>query len=365
MTVYICNPETDVALACNTVSYTPPKAIDDVRIGFALLPSLYAQQGDTIAVADELLCHLDKNASLYKLALKKSISIEGIDTLGKDTDRHISSIVPWGWNKALSHRLLNAGVGRSLLPDENCLKTLRELSDRSTTARIIKNSNEEFCKYPHKVFLPATPVIAVNLPEIEETLRLYGKCAIKAPWSSSGRGVFFSDLDYFPLVANPIRGILRQQGAVIMEKYYDKRLDCAAEWECKEGDVRFIGWSVFKTDGKGRFMYNCIGSNDVLRQIIENNAPHCNLDNVMDFHKRILLHNFADKYNGVIGIDMMALKSGELHPLVEINLRHTMGWLAIKIHEKITDPSYRDLIDCVPFMREIEHADQFNYDNNG
>ena len=39
-------------------------------------------------------------------------------------------------------------------------------------------------------------------------------------------------------------------------------------------------------------------------------------------------------YNGPLGVDLMITDSA-LHPLVEINLRMTMGWVALKLIPKL------------------------------
>lgn len=42
-------------------------------------------------------------------------------------------------------------------------------------------------------------------------------------------------------------------------------------------------------------------------------------------------------YSGPFGIDMMVLNGGKIHPCVELNLRGTMGHVALDLTQKITE----------------------------
>lgn len=384
MTVYICNPETDVALATNSASYTPSRAIKEVRADFALLPALFARPGDVIAVADDLLgnAHLSSPVSspnsslltspdsfsdnsreaLKRLAAESGILITNLGSLGKFVPGKITQIVPWGWNKALRNQLRHVGVDESLLPTAEYIDNLRILSDRSTVTQILSEAHQEVYGDTSGLFLPSTPIIARSAEELERAVNLFGKSVVKVPWSSSGRGVFFTDPSRFSQVSASLEGILRKQGALTVERFYEKKLDCATEWECHDGAVTFLGWSVFLTDAQGRFKYNYVGSEATLRYIIQENTPKCDLDKVLDFQKRILLHNFASNYEGVLGIDMMTLADGNLHPMIEINLRHTVGWLALQIERRIAEGMSPDVLNSISFMKYISST--LDYSDN-
>lgn len=52
--------------------------------------------------------------------------------------------------------------------------------------------------------------------------------------------------------------------------------------------------------------------------------------------QRLMLENYvAQYYEGPLGIDMMVTEEGNIHPCVEINIRNTMGRVAVDIQNRI------------------------------
>ena len=45
-----------------------------------------------------------------------------------------------------------------------------------------------------------------------------------------------------------------------------------------------------------------------------------------------------DVYTGPFGVDMMILNNGYIHPCVELNLRQTMGHVALALTQKVEVP---------------------------
>ena len=62
--------------------------------------------------------------------------------------------------------------------------------------------------------------------------------------------------------------------------------------------------------------------------VIMESAPRFGMD-VINTQRSALQSVIGDKYNGPLGIDMMVCQEGDIHPSVEINLRHTMGSIII------------------------------------
>lgn len=50
---------------------------------------------------------------------------------------------------------------------------------------------------------------------------------------------------------------------------------------------------------------------------------------IIDAQKTILQSMIAPRYSGPVGIDMLATADGHINPCVEINLRMTMGMVAL------------------------------------
>ena len=114
----------------------------------------------------------------------------------------------------------------------------------------------------------------------------------------------------------------------MVEHAYNKVLDFATEWNIENGVATFLGVSVFHTSNRGKYQGNITGSQQYLMDVIMESAPRFGMD-VINTQRSALQSVIGDKYNGPLGIDMMVCQEGDIHPCVEINLRHTMGSIII------------------------------------
>ena len=127
-----------------------------------------------------------------------------------------------------------------------------------------------------------------------------------------------------------IRKTIQEQGGIVVEPFYaDKELDFAMEFWVDGSSTRFLGYSVFSADEMGHYGGNYVESQDeLLRRIF---LPDELLQRLIDYHQRELSRL---SYRGPVGIDMMRLSDGRVHPCVEINFRRTMGLLALALYNK-------------------------------
>lgn len=322
-TIHIFNPETDLALAADRAFYTPPRKVLEIKNRLTALPALYAEPGDFILLPEDVT----DPASLkyYDIACLKNISFVNYIAL-----REISSpvkITPWGWNKAIVNYLVNANVPAYSIPTETDLIKFRDLSHR-------KISIDFFNKY-HSYF-PKTiaPRIAFTLPDAIKICKDLGAFCLKSPWSSSGRGITFSHQLNQKLTEQWIIGVIRSQGAIIIEPVYSKIFDFATEWEIDNSNVYFAGHSVFKISGRGKYQYNLILSEEEILSRIKN-LLRIDADYI-EIQKEFISSHIAPTYSGPLGIDMLITSDGILNPCVEINLRNTMGMAALKVRNNLT-----------------------------
>ena len=101
--------------------------------------------------------------------------------------------------------------------------------------------------------------------EIETLLKSTFPLVLKAPLSSSGRGL--SVLRHNELNdANRqwIGGILEQQGYLIAERWLNKQLDFSLQFKIEEtGEVKCLGPSFFQTNSNGQYSGHRITSYNV------------------------------------------------------------------------------------------------------
>ena len=177
-TLHVFNPEHDIALASNLANFTAPHAGRQLRADMGFLPSIWAKEDDFVLVDNvehaEKACKRFRYRSCHRL----------VEVL---PDSNIERISVWGWDKALKATLKRKGVSESLLPTDEQLEHIRQLSHRRTSARLLpllqmKGTVGESFE-------------CTKSEEVEMLLQKYGQIVLKAPWSSSGRGLRFLDAD--------------------------------------------------------------------------------------------------------------------------------------------------------------------------
>ena len=183
--------------------------------------------------------------------------------------------------------------------------------------------------------------------QVEELLARYGQVVLKAPWSSSGRGLRFLSIERTPfqMQAGWFRNLVASQGSVMVEPYYNKVKDFAMEFEATEQGIRYLGLSLFHTQN-GAYIGNILTTDRTKRDMLCHYLPASLLD---DVQQQICQSLGLGNYRGPFGVDMMIVSPSVshqsvqnfapfnsnsqffLHPCVEINLRRTMGHVALAI----------------------------------
>ena len=156
----------------------------------------------------------------------------------------------------------------------------------------------------------------------------YNKVVAKAPWSSSGRGIRFLNDTLDEHTLGWLRNTIAQQGSVMVEPLYNKVLDFGMEFQrCGDGTVAYMGLSLFQTIN-GAYTGNLLATEAVKREILSQYIDLADLDTFTTAACEYLGRQLT--YVGPFGIDMMALEGRRL-ALAEINLRRTMGHVALAI----------------------------------
>ena len=100
------------------------------------------------------------------------------------------------------------------------------------------------------------------MAEVEQALRIYQQIVIKAPWSSSGRGIRFIDKELNEYQRRWIQNVIASQGSVVIESFCHKVKDFGMEFESDgQGHVRCLGLSIFHTQN-GAYIGNILASEE-------------------------------------------------------------------------------------------------------
>lgn len=338
MTLHIFNPEHDIALAANLSNFTAPRAGRQLRHDLGFLPVLWAKEGDEVLVDDveyveRQLETVYSQLEKYGLSSVFPLGIHRIPLRNTSYSPVEYGIVePWGWDRALCAMLKRRGFNEQLLPTDEQLQRIRALSHRRTAARLLP-----------LLQMPGTVGEAFECATIEEVqvlLDRYGYLMLKAPWSSSGRGVRpMKSGENASQTEKWAVNVLKSQGNVMVEPYYQKVMDFGMEFTALENSaLRYDGLSLFQTQN-GAYTGNLLATERKKREIVSRYIPLSLLDSIQQKITECL--NLQD-YRGPLGIDMMIVeKDGRgkmedgrkylLHPCVEINLRRTMGHVALSL----------------------------------
>ncbi len=335
MKLHIFNPEHDIALAHNNPYFTAPHAGRQLRADLGFIPALWASDGDLVLVDDvaaalehvrHLKCRIPEVLFITKNDLK---SVE--TDVAEERSRVSSSlqIEPWGWDLAIHHQLKKAGISPAFMPSAERLRRIRMISGRQWTAEMLMKVLPGFADGVFDVPRSAASV--------DELVRLYERhydssAVLKEPWSSSGRGVRYVRGSLTPPMLNWVARVIAQQGHIMLEPYYDNKVkDFAAEFLAHpDGTITYEGLSLFHTT-KGAYSGNIIASEQEKRQMLSRHVSLADLDAVVAVIIQCMRSYLQNVYVGPFGVDMMALGGGLLYPCVELNLRRTMGHVALAV----------------------------------
>lgn len=339
MRLHIFNPEHDIALAANQKKFTAPHAGRQMRADLGFLPALWAEDGDMVLVDDveaalEALRHLRRYAAdvvFVTLSDLRNIIYSLKDNL---------VVSPWGWDITLKEQLERAvdDSSRLSLPDDNILAAIRQMSSRQFAAEQLlpKLSAMEGATIGESRWCSSLDEVLIELSRL-------GGGVVKSPWSSSGRGVRYircstPDAHLLGWISN----VVRQQGGVMVEPFYQKVCDFGVEFNAGTGGrIEYCGLSLFGTRG-GAYTGSLCATESDKRDILSRYVNLDLLDNVCSCIIEILQPLMNGVYEGPFGVDMMAVVGLDdgfmLHPCVELNLRRTMGHVALALSPSELEP---------------------------
>lgn len=329
--IHYFNPGHETAVINKSKYYHPPANVLKMQEDLALLPVWYASPND------------------YVLA---KIDIEEIEKL------HLSAgkLEFWGLSPQVIHSFEQINSKYSLgleIPkwkDEYLLLGSRRMAQ--SCLMYLSDSISDISK-------SIIPVYFNTIEEIEQYLSESKlRQVLKTPFSSSGRGLLWlSPQELSRSERQIISGMLKKQSEVSLEKALEKKLDFSMHFELKDKEIDFLGYSVFETNSKGAYQKTLLAAQDLLLKEITNFVSPDLLDKVKQLIKDFLSTHYLSIYEGCIGIDMLIYEEDglfRLNPCVEINMRKSMGYLAIQLQEKHLYPKSKGF-----FTIEYSKEDNF------
>lgn len=308
-TLHICNVNFEWELERRSqLSIQESLLVHPTFMQLQFLPFLYAKEGDGVVVT-----HLPEKVPEHLKVYLFEESVEGYD-----------AIETWGWSEA---------VARWTSLPYNVPRHLRDLASKAFA-------------FTHSPNLPGAKLLRQK-KEVRDFLKdgPFPK-VIKSCYGLAGRGRWIMQKgEELPRTAYQEfdKGHL-----LIGEPWVKRSLDFSTQWMLDDA-VAFLGSTVMENTESG--VYN--------RTFIGKEIPY--LDAHVDAAQIPLKELYDRGYRGNVGIDAFIYED-KLHPIVEINLRKTMGWLALKLGKSIAYetggegllPSFLDIGKKIPFQKQLK-----------
>jgi len=352
MTLHIFNPDHDLVLAAGNDHFTPPKAARDLYADLGFLPALWAKADDLVLVADaeaacERLRHIRGRTKGVQLVDRNTL--QRVLASGTSTSNQLD-IAPWGWDKNVKELFAGFGVSEDVLPSDRWLEDVRTISSRQWMAQnilpeLVSRLNN---LYPSK-FIGISFVVQ-SMAQLHTLLQEHALVVVKAPWSSSGRGIRYIENKPDPSTEGWCANTIEKQGCITFEPYYNKIRDFGMEFNANaDGNIDYLGLSIFKTS-KRTYTGSLLATEDTKLEYLSQYIDVSILKAVSETITTMLSALLLNKYVGPLGIDMMLVKQEgtnnlAIHPCVEINLRRTMGHVALSLSPSQLEPQRLMSID--------------------
>ncbi|MCL1936908.1 MAG: hypothetical protein FWF52_00745 [Candidatus Azobacteroides sp.] len=339
--IHYFNPGHETAVLYASKHYQPPANQVKMQQELAFLPAWYARSGDFVWMEDDGKEKLNEIESVFSSGTQ---AVSPKDLVDKRADLFAQRVDLWGISPQsieLFEKLNKAYDLHWQIPEWK--PEYAALGNRFFAHGILSFLISTYPEIEEEIL----PQLFSNIDEIEHYLVLCQKQQlVKSPYSSSGRGLVWLPPGKLSRSEKQIiSGMLKKQSCVSIENALDKQFDFSMHFENDdERTVRFIGYSIFQTHTKGAYEKSFLSAQDELEKRIATFIEVKLLNSIQKAFVEIIGEKYAPFYKGNIGVDMMIYQSGNryrLHPCIEINMRKSMGYLAIRLQENYLHLSFR------------------------
>ncbi len=334
MNAHLFFPENDLALGRNLDNYTAPAAAVRLRESGYTLPMWFMGPED---------CFVAQGVDGRWLAGMRERF--GMEARVYDRRPEHWTPRPWGWSRAARRYFRQIGFAPEQLPTDEALDAIRALSHRRTGLRIASELRA--------AGVMGTPVgtECADIEAVGEYVRRVGEAVVKLPWSTTGRGLVMLTADAFETHRTQLEGMIDNQGSVTCEPRLRGVLDLAMLFTMEQGCARYDGLSVFRNAASGSYEGNVLAPQAELERMCSDLLGDGSIGRVRDALPEILHNIIGVAYDGPLGVDMLIYDAGEgrhaLDGCIELNLRNTMGHVALRFYERYCAPGSHGRLQVV------------------
>lgn len=359
--LFLFNPGHEMEILCGKSHYTPPYTVQKMSSDLELLPIWYGGAGSFTLVrnlkASQFVSSLPKefrpalsSPMILNLMMKELYRRKKIGEKPKlpPLEANIWGVSPRSID--MFKELRQAGMGVEV-PEWK--EEYIHLTKRQTSAVCLESLQKN---------MPIIPGIRIpqffsDIAGVEQFIaQNTPPYVVKTPFSSSGRGLYWvEDKKLDTRALSWINGALKKQGEVSVEPALDKILDFAAEFYSDgEGNVTYAGLSVFETQAQGQFVGCMLGTQEMLLQRLNEFISPEDYLFLVEHIGLVLKEVVGSTYTGYMGVDMLIYKTSDgnyaVHPFVELNLRYTMGLVAMQMSRQFIHPESQGMLRTISFV---------------
>ena len=360
-TLWLFNPDCEEQNAHPNGDYVPNKLVRAMHRDLEVLPMLVALKDDAVLVRREpepgfLGALLDAGFSIPEF-IEADLDAPRLPKKHPVVDRQVGGLRPWGWDPRIRRFLAPVlhGPTATWLDREHALTPLP--FSKAWTAR----RYDSLCDGLHEIdpkllaLRPAPGVfdsIEGALCRVEELVSEGAqKVVVKAPWGTSGRrNIRLLPGEPTSKQRTWMERVIQPQGSIVIEPHFDRVLDLSYQFRVlPDGGFKGLGLTRTLTDESGRFRGVIVGRaldglDGRVRDFAFRKGPTS--DWIERALESIAQHAAAAcsgaGYLGPVGVDAMIVRDGQelkLRPLVELNVRHTMGQLGLSLTGRLAPGS--------------------------
>lgn len=313
--LHIFNPTCDMAVFSGNPYYIPPKQLKVFENELSYLMAFLADDGDCVKVNE-----MPDDAYMNTLALLTGFKPKFIAKGNIDVTGYFPK--PWGLSP-----VIHKAFGKEWKPE------YKELFSRHTGYNML-----QYLDFKEVGLNPVVFEQLYSLEEVFDLLERWRKIVVKSPWSSSGRGVVFLSSPEDKTGIQWIDGFIRSQGSVYVEPMYAKKQDFSLLFEKKGEDISYCGLTYFFTSDGKQYEGHVIGNieNAVEKGLVDACISEKKEKELARIYKDAIRKTNLSDYEGYLGIDALITEDDEgekIIPFCELNIRTTMGVLALHISE--------------------------------
>ncbi len=183
---------------------------------------------------------------------------------------------------------------------------------------------------------PDYRMAATSVEELKGFIAKHRNVVLKAPVSGSGKGIRWVADTLSHSDEGWCRNLFLRHGCVIVEQRLTLKEEFAMLFKVSAEDVEFSGYSLFYAEN-GAYRGNILASDGFIERRLSDRIPLHQLGQVREGLRLFLRERACGRYEGFVGVDQFFSEESGFNPVVEINMRMTMGLLARNIYDRFAE----------------------------